>query len=180
MNSIIDFASQDKETHFDEIDFFFGCDIPSDIMGKHDTLRCHPDFHSYPWERRPWHDWIMVEWETSTTGRSYKHAAKLLLWASLRDTISGRTKLVCAIHSLKSANPTPDSSLLFFISDCIDRRVRVIPATMVLEVAYVLPTVENPLDEFPSSEEEANYFVVVPPRSTWMHMGLEMIEEYDL
>jgi hypothetical protein len=27
--------------------------------------------------------------------------------------------------------------------------------------------------------EEANYFVVVPLRSTWMHTGLEMIEEYD-
>jgi hypothetical protein len=52
---------------------------------------------------------------------------------------------------------------------------------MVLEVvAYVLPTVENPLDKFPSSAEEANYFVVVPPQLTWMHMGLEMIEEYDL
>jgi hypothetical protein len=48
-----------------------------------------------------------------------------------------------------------------------------------LEVAYVLPTVENPFDEFPSSVEEANYFVVVPPYSTWIHMGLEMIEEYD-
>jgi hypothetical protein len=50
---------------------------------------------------------------------------------------------------------------------------------MVLKVAYVLPTVENPLDEFPSRIEEANYFVVVPPHSTWMHTGLEMIEEYD-
>lgn len=148
-------------------------------MGKHDTLRCHPDFHSYPWERRPWHDWIMVQWETSTTGRLYEHAAKLLLWARLRDTVSLMTKLVCAIHSLKSANPAPDSTLPFFIGDRIDCRVRVIPADMVLEVAYVLPTVENPSDEFPSSVEEANYFVVVPLRSTWMHTGLEMIEEYD-
>jgi hypothetical protein len=89
------------------------------------------------------------------------------------------TKLVCAIHSLKSCNPAPDSTLPFFIGDRIDCRVRVIPADMVLEVAYVLPTVENPSDEFPSSVEEANYFVVVPLRSTWMHTGLEMIEEYD-
>jgi hypothetical protein len=50
---------------------------------------------------------------------------------------------------------------------------------MVLEVACLLPTVENPSDEFPSSMEEANYFVVVPPRLTWMHTDLEMIEEYD-
>jgi hypothetical protein len=38
VNSIIDFASRDKESHFDEIDFFFGCDIPSNIMGKHDYI----------------------------------------------------------------------------------------------------------------------------------------------
>lgn len=121
----------------------------------------------------------MVEWETSATGRSYEHAAKLLLWACLRDTVSLTTKLVCAIHSLKSAHPGPDSSLPFFIGDRIDCCVRVIPATMVLEVAYVLPTVEKPSDEFPNSAKEANYFVVVPPRSTWMHTGLEMIEEYN-
>jgi hypothetical protein len=48
---------------------------------------------------------------------------------------------------------------------------------MVLEVAYVLPTVEKPLDQFPSSSEDADYFVVVPPRSTWMDIGLKMIED---
>ena len=178
VRSIIDFASSDKDAHFDQIDFFFGCDIPSDAEGKHDTLRCHPDFHSYPWERRPWHDWFMVRWEISAAGCSYDHAAKLLLWARLRDSVSLNTKLVCAIHSLRSARPTPDSSLPFFIGDHIDRRVRVIPASMVLEVAYVLPTVQKPSDAFPNSAEEADYFVVVPPRSTWMDIGLNMIEEY--
>jgi hypothetical protein len=49
---------------------------------------------------------------------------------------------------------------------------------MVLEVAYVLPTVRNANDPFPDSVDEADYFVVIPPRSTWMEAGLEMIEEY--
>ena len=49
---------------------------------------------------------------------------------------------------------------------------------MVLEVAYVLPTVQKPSDAFPNSAEEADYFVVVPPRSTWMDIGFNMIEEY--
>jgi hypothetical protein len=176
--AIVDFASRDDDAHYDEIDFFFGCDIPSLVEGKHDALRCHPDFHSYPWERRPWHDWIMVRWESSPTGRTYDHAAKLLLWACLRDTASLKHKLVCAIHSLRSAQPTPDATLPFFIGDVIDRRIRVIPASMVLEVAYVLPTVRNANDAFPDSVDEADYFVVIPPRSTWMEAGLQMIEEY--
>jgi hypothetical protein len=49
---------------------------------------------------------------------------------------------------------------------------------MVLEVAYVLPTVENPSDAFPNSAEEANYFVVISPRSTWMQIGLETKKKY--
>jgi hypothetical protein len=30
---------------------------------------------THPWERRPWHDWIMINWETPT--RSYEQAAKI-------------------------------------------------------------------------------------------------------
>jgi Plavaka transposase len=176
VRSIIHFAMDTKDVHYDQIEFFFGCDIPSDSHGKHDTLRCHPDFHSYPWQRRSWHDWIMVNWET-TLGRFYDHAAKLLLWARLSDSVSRESELVCAIHSLRSANPTKDSNLPFFVGDRIDRRVRVIPASMVSSVAYVLPTVEKPTDPFPTSAEDAHYFVVIPPRSTWMHIGLDMVEE---
>jgi hypothetical protein len=108
------------------------------------------------------------------------HAAKLLLWGRLHSSISHQAELVCTIQSLKSAHPTHDSSLPFFIGDHIDRRIRVIPADMVHSVAYVLPTVNKPLDPFPNSADEADYFVVVPPRSTWMDIGLNMIEEYQI
>jgi len=70
-------ATQDPDCTFDRIKFFFGCDIPLSIPGKQDeTLHCHPDFHSYPWEQCPWHDWVVVNWETPT--RSYHQVAKLL------------------------------------------------------------------------------------------------------
>jgi hypothetical protein len=87
-------------------------------------------------------------------------------------------KLVCAIHSLRSAQPTPDSMLSFLVGDVIDRRIRVIPSNMVLEGAYVLPTVRNVNDTFPNSVDKADYFVVIPPWSTWMEAGLQMIEDY--
>lgn len=57
--------------------------------------------------------------------------------------------------------------------------VRVVPSDMIESVAYVLPTVKEPTDEFPTSAESAKYFVVVPPRSKWPEIGLKMIEEYD-
>jgi hypothetical protein len=110
----------------------------------------------------------------------YNHAAKLLLWGRLHSSTSHQAELVCAIQSLKSAHPTHDSSLPFFIGDHIDRRIRVIPADMVHSVAYVLPTVNKPLDPFPNNADEADDFVVVPPRSTWMDIGLNMIEEYQI
>lgn len=50
---------------------------------------------------------------------------------------------------------------------------------MIASVAYVLPTVARRGDPFPISAEEANYFVVVPPRSTWAQIGLDMIEGFD-
>ena len=99
---------------YDEIEFFFACDLPSDSHGKHDTFCCHPDFHSYPWEHHSWHNWIMVSWET-TSGHCYDHTAKLLLWARLCDSISHEMELVCAAHSLRSAQPKKDSFLPFLL-----------------------------------------------------------------
>lgn len=65
---------------------------------------------------------------------------------------------------LKSAQPSylDDASLPFCIGDFIDCHIWVIPATsMVLEVAYVLPTIKNPSDAFPNSaKNEAGYIVV--------------------
>jgi hypothetical protein len=179
VRALLDSAIQDPEYNFDLIEFFFGCDIPSSVEGKHhDTLRCHPDFHSYPWERRPWHDWIMINWETPV--RSYEQAAKLLLWARFTDSTTGVSKLKCAVNSLEGASPKKDKYLTFFNGDRIEKIVRVIPAEFVLSVAYDLPCIEQPEDKFPECVEEATYFIVVPPRSTWMDLGLQLIEDYNV
>jgi len=175
VSSLITAATDAEGQNYDKIEFFYACCIPS-ARGEGstmDTLRCHPDFHSYPWERRPWHDWVMVEWETNS-GRKYKHAAKLLLWAPFIDTVTGDSEIRCAIQSLQSNNPKPDSLLPFFIGDKIDCRVRVIPACMILETAYVLPTVATADDEFPESTDKADYFVIVPPRSEWAKIGMDL------
>jgi hypothetical protein len=175
VRALIESASQDPECTFDLIEFFFACDITSSHPRiDHETLRCHPDFHSYPWERRPWHDWVMVNWETPT--RSYQQAAKLLLWAQFTKSKTGLRKLKCAVHSLAGATPRKDKSLPFFNGDRIETLIRVVPAEFVLEVAYVLPSIEKPDDPFPDSAGKAAYFVVVPPRSTWMELGLQLID----
>jgi hypothetical protein len=177
VRALIASAAPDPVATFDLIEFFFACDITSSEPGRnHDTLRCHPNFHSYPWEQRPWHDWVMVNWETSS--RSYQQAAKLLLWAKFTERTSGISKLKCAVHSLAGASPKKDKYLPFFNGDQIETAIRVVPAEFILEVAYVLPSIEKPDHPFPESVANADYFIVVPPRSTWMDLGLKLIEDF--
>ena len=81
---------------------------------------------------------------------------------------------------MAGASPKKDKSLPFFNGDRIETSIRVIPAEFVLGVAYVLPSVEKADDPFPESTEKATYFIVVPPRSTWMDLGLQMINDYNV
>ncbi len=175
--TILDSAESDPTGEYDTVDFFFSADTPCDIPGKHTIIRCNPDYHSYPWERRSWHDWVMVKWTTGQ--REYVQAARLLLMAHFTDAITGRTKDVCAINSLVGSAPKPDNLLPFFNGDKIENVVRVIPTSNIFSVAYVLPTVEKAGDPFPDNAEEASYFVVIPERSKWMEIGLKLIEDYE-
>jgi hypothetical protein len=120
----------------------------------------------------------MVNWSTPT--RQYKHAARILLFARFIESSTGYSELRCAIHSLESDKPSPDNVLPFFVGDFIDRSVRVIKCDMIDTVAYVLPTIANPGDPFPASADEADYFVVVPPRHQWKEIGERLIDEFDL
>jgi hypothetical protein len=56
--------------------------------------------------------------------------------------------------------------------------IHVVPAEFVLEVAYVLPSIEKPDHPFPDSVANADYFIVVPLCSTWMDLGLKLIEDF--
>lgn len=120
----------------------------------------------------------MVNWETPT--RCYKQSAKLLLWARFTDTTTKLSKLKCAIHSLSSDHPRKDDALPFFHGDKIETAIRVISAESVLSVAYVLPSVQKSNEEFPDSAHSATYFIVVPPRSTWMDLCMDLIHDYDV
>ena len=120
----------------------------------------------------------MVKWTTGQ--REYVQAARLLLMARYMDTVTGQTKDVCAINSLVGSTPKPDNLLPFFNGDRIERVVRVIPMDNIFSVAYVLPTVQNVGDPFPDNAEAADYFVVVPERSKWMEIGLQLIDDYDI
>jgi len=51
---------------------------------------------------------------------------------------------------------------------------------MILETAYVLPTVSTADAEFPENSDKANYFVVVPPRLEWAKIGMDLIEGFDV
>jgi hypothetical protein len=88
--------------------------------------------------------------------------------------------LKCAVHSLAGAAPKKDKSLPFFHGDKIETNVCVIPAEFILSVAYVLPSIKKPTDQFLESVEDATYFIVVPPHSSWMELGLQMIDDYNV
>ena len=177
VSTILGVAESDPTGVYDRVDFFFLADIPSDVPGNHTIIHCNPDYHSYPWERRSWHDWIMVKWTTGL--QVYEHAAHLLLIAHFMDTTNNRTKDICAVNSLSGNKPKPDNLLPFFNGDTIEQVVRVVPAENVLSEAYVLPTIEKVGDEFPDNVELADYFVVIPERAKWMGIGMQLIDEYE-
>ena len=50
VHTILEVAECDPTGKCDWVDFFFSANIPTDIPGKHTTIWCNPDYHSYPWE----------------------------------------------------------------------------------------------------------------------------------
>ena len=118
VSTILGVAESDPTGVYDRVNFFFSADIPSDVPGSHTIIHCNPDYHSYPWEGRSWHDWIMVKWTTGL--RVYEQAAHLLLIAHFMDTNNNRTKDICAVNSLSGNKPKPDNLLPFFNGDTIE------------------------------------------------------------
>ena len=174
---------------YSEVQFSYACDFPSSTPGEHDTYRCHPDFHSFPHKRMPWHDWAMINW-VDVNGDGYHNAAKVLLWAKLIDPSCPHLFLiVCAVQCLGSSKPQPDSHVMFAIGDKLelDTKVRIVTPEEILSVAYVVPcyqhrnspskaSFDNDPDLatrlFPNDGQEHKYFVVIPPRSDWTNPDL--------
>ena len=135
VSTILGVAESDPTGVYDRVNFFFSADIPSDVPGNHTIIHCNLDYHSYTWERRSWHDWIMVKWTTGL--QVYEQAAHLLLIAHFMDTTNNWTKDVCAVNSLSGNKPKPDNLLPFFNGDTIEQVVHVVPAENILSEAYV-------------------------------------------
>ena len=164
-----------------EVRFSFGCDVPNESGGCHDIFRCHPDYHSYPYLRRSWHDWAMVSW---TQGSEIsENAAKILVWGEIpRGTAQesesegseeedGEGELFCVVDPLSRWSPNPDASLFFGTSDHLTGNPVVVSAFAIASVAFVLPCVDNRTDSFPESIEDAKHFIVFPPRASWVRIG---------
>ena len=167
-------AQHARDKGFQCIDCSCGASIPSSRGHERDILHCHPSFHSYPYLKRTWHDWVMVKW-LIPDGQIEEYvlvAACLLLFARLssNEDDSIPPTIVVVIHSLTEYVPPNDKLLFFAKGDSLDPNgIDVVEATAIEGTAFVLPCVENPGDDFPTSQETASYFLVFPPRSEWIH-----------
>jgi len=92
----------------------------------------------------------------------------LLLFVSV--VFSTYPLLSHGIWPLTEYDPPNDKLLFFAKGDSLDPNgINVVEATAIEGTAFVLPYVENPGDDFPTSQETASYFLVFPPRSEWIH-----------
>jgi hypothetical protein len=170
------------ELGFSRVDVFCGAIIPTERVGDRnmkrsstDLFRCHPSFHSYPYLRRSWHDWAMIKWKPHDGGDSeYTVAARLLLFAKLSQHSDDNTtpaRVVAVIQSLSESYPEKDDLLKFAIGDTLDRKPIVVDADTITSTAFVLPCTEEINGDFPLDIDKATYFVVIPPRVDWNHIG---------
>ena len=164
---------------FKRIDCSCGASIPSSRCQERDIFHCHPSFHSYPYLKRPWYDWVMVKWRNTADDDSKDDeevdyiniAAHLFLFAKLSDNVdaSKLPVIVAVIQSLHLYDPNFDSLLYFAKGDSLDPSgLTVIEATAIQETAFVLPCVKRQGDEFPFAHDAASYFLIFPPRHKWI------------
>jgi hypothetical protein len=116
----------------------------------------------------------MVKWviqEGMQMEESVLVAARLLLFARLseNENASVPPTIVAVIHSLTDYYPSNDKLLFFAKGDSLDPNgIDVVEATAIEGTAFVLPCVDDPGDDFPTSQKAAKYFLVFPPRSEWI------------
>jgi len=110
-------------------------------------------------------------------------AARLLLFAKLsQHSVDSTTppKVVAVIHSLSEIKPEKDHLLKFAMGDTLDRTPLVVDADTIASTAFVLPCVEDMTDDFPLDIDSATYFVVIPPRVDWNHIGWDENESKEI
>jgi hypothetical protein len=115
----------------------------------------------------------MVKWilDDEDNDEAVHVAARLLLFARLsqNEDESKRSMIVAVIHSLQHYVPPHDSLLFFARGDTLDDNgIVVVEATAIAETAFVLPCVQKQGEPFPLTHDAATYFLVFPPRHTWI------------
>lgn len=151
--------------------------------GTHEVFRCHPSYHSFPYKRRSWHDWAMIDWEDHPDDVP----GRILLWATLRTENDEPDLTVAAVRSLldssdlKQAEKTMAQQFTFGTYSRIESTVRVIDASSIRSVAMVLPCADEN-GRFPESVDDATHFVSIPSRHEWTEIGWDhdiIIKKYD-
>jgi hypothetical protein len=109
----------------------------------------------------------MIKWQPHDGEESdYMVAARLLLFAKLlQHSVDSTTppRVVAVIYSLSKLKPEKDPLLKFAIGDTLDCMPLVVDADAFASTAFVLPCLEDMMDDFPLDIDNATYFVVIPP-----------------
>jgi hypothetical protein len=115
----------------------------------------------------------MIRWSNNADELVHTVAARLLMFAKLsgHNDPATRPRVVAVVQSLSQLNPQPDSLLTFALGDIIDRNPVLVDVEAIASTTFVLPCVQNPHDQFPVDIDEANYFLVMPPRVDWKNIG---------
>jgi hypothetical protein len=159
-----------KSLGYKKVYFSVSCDVPSAVPGQHDTFRCHPNYHPYPYLDRPWYDWAICKWHTAR-GATGENAGRVVLWGTFTNHKHGESNIqYAAVQGLSSMTPRKDRTLSFGTIDRLESTVRPVAASDIRSVAYVLPTVKNGTQTFPTRDQDENWFIVLPPRHDWKNM----------
>jgi hypothetical protein len=74
--------------------------------------------------------------------------------------------------TLRKAKLNPLSNQLkFAIGNTLDRMPLVVDVDTITSTTFVLPCLEDMTNNFPVDNDKTTYFVVIPPRVDWKHIG---------
>ena len=183
MQAICDVADSYECVH---VEFFMKCSIPSDSGSS--ILCCNPDFHSYPWEKCGWFDWVLIRWVNphgTDDDATYLHAAKLLLFGCIADPISCEEYIKCVVQPLQSTPPILQHHFIPWMkADTLSEEICVVDFESIEEVTFVLPAMPPPgshlhinHEQFPDNPDENRYYIVIPPHSKWGEIGWDQAEK---
>ena len=161
---------------------YYSCIIPS-LGNPQDIFRCDPDYRSYPWNKRGWFDWAMVEIDGELV------AARLRLWGNFKKNEGDEGDLYAVVQPLKTTRYGGNHHVFTWMkANYIADELICVEFDRIREVAYVLPTSKalpaecrtnkNQAAEkmaFPDDLRDHKYYIVIPPRVEWETSGWDKI-----